>query len=271
MFKKFVACFTGNNKNNKNTIQKFIGKGSYGTIVSTYDGNGQKVAVKHAHSDVYSKSLLLKEYRMLKMLDHPNIVKPIRLHVEEITSVILPYFDAGVYMVLPYYKTDLLDFVNDNGNLNEHEVKLFIKAIASALKHAHDNNIVHLDIKPDNILLMNHDISECVLSDWGASNFVHDIKPSIVCGSEGYCAPELYSNIMNKTKNSIGKPADVYSLGVTVHVLMTSKRISDATQDIENLQCSDSLKNLLSGMLEIEPEKRMTIDDVLSHSFVQNV
>ncbi|AGE57292.1 serine/threonine-protein kinase [Paramecium bursaria Chlorella virus NE-JV-4] len=283
MFTKLLSCFTGvcneNSYENSYKRQKIVGKGSFGFVVSAYDENNQKIAIKHAHSDVYSSSMLMKEYRMLKMLDHPNIIKPVKLNIEEITSTILPYYDAGVSMVLPYYKNDVLDYVNDNGHLDDHDVKLFIKAIASALKHAHDKNIVHLDIKPENILL-NHDISKCVLADWGGSKFENEIKPSTVSGTERYSAPEMYSNMMCKTKYKVGKSADVYSLGATVYILMTSLPLTDRVDEkyiptqtdidlaIKKLYCSSMLKNILSGMCQVDPETRMTADDILKHPFI---
>jgi len=283
MFTKFFCCFNGNDRESFYKRQKIIGAGTFGSVVSAYDENNQKIAIKHAHPNVYSMTMLKKEYRILKMLDHPNIIKPVKLNIEEITSSILPYYDAGMSMVMPYYKTDVLDYVNDNGNFDEQDVKMFIKAIASALKHAHNENIVHMDIKPDNILL-NHDISKCVLADWGSSKFENEIKPTTINGSESYSAPEMYSNMVCKTKYKLGKPVDVYSLGATVYVLMTSFSITDRTGDNKNyiptqadndtmvkkLHCSRTLKNLLIGMLQVDPEKRMTIDDVLKHSFLNS-
>jgi serine/threonine protein kinase len=222
----------------------------------------------------------MKEYRMLKMLDHPNIIKPVKLNIEEITSPILPYFNANMSMIMPYYRTDTLDHVNNTGNFDDHDVQLLIKAIASALKHAHDKNIVHLDIKPENIL-MNYEISKCVLADWGGSKFDDKIELTIVSGTKVYTSPEMYNNMICKTKYKIGKPADIYSLGATVYVLMTSLPISDRTNNkkyiptqaendtlIKKLHCSRLLKDLLIGMLQVDPENRMTSGDILKHPFI---
>ncbi|APC25650.1 serine-threonine kinase [Only Syngen Nebraska virus 5] len=282
MFTKIFCCFNGNDRESFYKRQKIIGAGSFGTVVSAYDEHNQKIAIKHSHPNVYSMTMLMNEYRILRMLDHPNIIKPVKLDTEEITSSILPYFNATMSMVMPYYKTDVLDYVNDNGHLEEQDVKMFIKAIANALKHAHDKNIVHLDIKPENIL-MNHDISKCVLADWGGSKFENKIKQSTLSGTEMYAAPELFSNWELKTKNKIGKPVDVYSLGATAYNLMTSLPITDRTGDnkyiptqadndkiIKKLHCSSMLKNLLIGMLQVDPEKRMTVDDVLKHPFLNS-
>jgi MAP/microtubule affinity-regulating kinase len=249
---------------------KIIGKGACGIVRLAYDENNQKIAIKRAHPDVYSSSMLMKEYRLLKTLDHPNIIKPVKLNIKE----------TDVSVILPYYKYDLFRFINRFGNLDDYDVQLFIKAIASALKHAHDKNIVHLDIKPGNILL-EYDVSQCILADWGSSNLEDEIEQMDISGTNKYTSPEMYGNKTLKTKYKIGKPVDVYSLGATVYVLMTSLPLTDRTNDknyiptqaeidtlIKNLHCLSMLKNLLIGMLQIEPSKRMTVDDILKHPFV---
>lgn len=217
---------------------------------------------------------------MLKTLDHPNIIKPVKLETEEIASTILPHYEAGVSMVLPYYKSDLLDYINDTGCLGEQDVKILIKKIASALKHAHDKNIVHMDIKLENIL-MNHDISSCVLADWGGSKFEDKIKPNTLTGTEMFAAPELFSNWELKTRYTLTKSVDIYSLGATVYSSMTALPISDRSNNkqyiptqaendalIKKLYCSSMLKNLLIGMCQVDPETRMTADDILKHPFI---
>jgi serine/threonine protein kinase len=174
MFTKLFYCFNVKDQENIYKKQKLIGKGSFGTVVSAYDENKQKIAIKHAHPDMYSTTMLMKEYKMLKMLDHPNIIKPVKLDIEEITSSILPYFNANMSMILPYYKTNALNHVNNTGNLDDYDVKMFIKAIASALKHAHDKNIVHLDIKPENILISGDVVK---LADFGSCRGIYSKPP----------------------------------------------------------------------------------------------
>ena len=257
MFSKLFCCFNDEKQDGFKKL-KIVGKGSFGLVLVGQDvRSNSKVAIKKPCPNAYSKNMLKNEFLILMKLDHKNIIKPLDFHDD--------------MMILPYYKQDILNMLANRKLLfGDYEIHLFMKAIASAVKYLHDKNIVHMDIKPDNIL-MNDDISKCVLCDFGGSKIEDEIDPKNAVGTELYAAPELFSNWERKTNFPIGKPVDIYALGTTVYTLMTGEPIprEDPTATIKKLHCSSMLKNLLIGMLQVEPENRMTIDDILKHPFMK--
>jgi len=116
--------------------------------------------------------------------------------------------------------------------------------IASAVKHLHDHNVAHLDIKPNNVLLDSN--FNAKLSDFGVAQLmgskVEHITPKI--GTKNYMAPEISNTKKDHGYNPFS--ADVYSLGVLFHVLLKGElpTNSTASQSETSLQSHSSLENV---------------------------
>ena len=199
--------------------------------------------------------LLDKEYRILKGLDHSNIIKPIEYKQWEVSDN-----KSISYMWVPYFKNgDLNEFVKNRGGLGETEALGYFMQMASALEYLHELNIAHRDIKLENIVL--DDSMNVQLIDFGFSykyeteseresgkRFMSDYIESQLIGSLSYMAPELIESI--KRSNSDGqtsensdyyiekiekyKNCDIYALGVALFTMVvgTPPFVSATKDDI---------------------------------------
>lgn len=120
--------------------------------------------------------------------------------------------------------------INDDNNsnfLNLEKALKYIYQVSNALKIVHDKNILHLDIKPDNILIDDQD--NAVLIDFGISISIDDQRKTTLLGARTphYSPPEQGSKI---SFNSISYATDIYALGCTLYVLLTGKLVPDYTE-----------------------------------------
>lgn len=162
-----------------------------------------------------------------------------------------------------------------------------MKKLLSAVNHCHSNNIVHRDLKPENIMFMTpftdqRHIPELKIIDFGLGKLFQDAKqPSLsgVVGTPYYVAPEVLDG-----KQKYGIACDCWSLGITLYVMLSGhlpfsgKRHREVFDKIKNAPLRfDSLrefrtvshhaKNLISGLLEKDPKKRLTCGQALKHEW----
>ena len=175
--------------------------------------------------------------------------------------------------------------------LDEARAKELVFEIAQGLKYLHNNDIIHRDIKLQNILMSNVSKNAVpIITDFGfAMNLKNkDHTCTDICGTQGYMAPEL----LNRTPYSL--LVDIFSLGVLLFALVSSRMpfpyfqeklteeiIDEYHSMFQNRKLefkgekwdiiSDILKDLITQMLEKDPRKRPTIDGVLEHAwFIRN-
>ena len=180
----------------------------------------------------------VKEARNIAAFDHPNIVRVIDVFEENNTA----------YYVMEYHSAGSLGSLVDNrGALNEDDALYYIRQVASALKYVHSRKMMHLDIKPDNILVNSR--GEAVLIDFGLSKRYDEkgkaTSTTPIGISHGYAPMEQYN------PGGVGEfsPAtDVYSLGATLFTLLTGEMPPPALQlvDSRSLQ-SDLVEKNVSG------------------------
>jgi len=199
-----------------------------------------------------------REGNILQQLNHPNIVK--FLGSEE--------NDKNLYFFLELVGgTDLKAHMLQN-RLSCSEIRDIFKQIAEAIYFCHDLNIIHRDLKQSNILV--DDEKRIKLIDFGLSNYTEEGKlRSTFCGSPAYAAPEMLLG----TKY-FGPEVDIWSLGVVLYTMVTSKLPFDSvgqllkgTYDIPE-KMDEDLVQLIKSMLESIPEKRITIKDVINHPWL---
>ena len=173
-----------------------------------------------------------KEARNIAALDHPNIVRIMDIFVENNTA----------YYVMEYHSGgSLSSIIKQKGAMSEKEALSHIAQVASALKYVHSNLMMHLDIKPDNILLNKRD--EAVLIDFGISKHYNShgkatSTPNTSGISPGYTPLEQYD------EGGVGEfsPAtDIYSLGATLYTLLTGKIPPPAMQLVNNQTLTNEL------------------------------
>ena len=82
--------------------------------------------------------------------------------------------EKSIYMIMDLLEGgQLLDYMKKKGQLGEQETSNILKTLLEGLKYLHSKNIMHRDVKPDNILYLNKDYEECVLVDFGLATFTH--------------------------------------------------------------------------------------------------
>lgn len=207
----------------------------------------------------------VREGALGRLLFHPHICR-----LYEIVPLTNHY-----YMLFEYVEGgQLLDYIVSHGSLNEKYARKFAREIASALDYCHKNNVVHRDLKIENIMI--NQKGEIKIIDFGLSNLYmphHLLKT--YCGSLYFAAPELLS-----AKPYVGPEVDVWSFGVVLYVLVCGKVpfddpvVSALHEKIKkgNVEypsfLSKGCTSLLSRMLVVDPTKRATLAEVLQHPWM---
>lgn len=252
-----------------------IGEGASGCIFTGLTIDNDRVVLKMIP---LSNNWLKKEYRR-EVLALKNLESSPKQ--SECTNIIklIDSFICGNYgvIVLQRMEMDLLSFI-ELGEISHDNVKLIYKQVCNGIKAMHSRNIAHLDIKPENIFL--NTVNDVVVGDFGSSFQWSKVEPRKfgVCGTTFYCAPEV-------KKNSSYSPAeaDIWSLGVLLHVLFTGywpfaaktqskllKKISRGEITLLSDKIPDDVEPLIVHMLSVSPNDRPTIYEVLAHPWLED-
>lgn len=211
-----------------------------------------------------------REIIIMKLLNHPNVL---RLYDVWETN-------KNLYMILEYAeKGELFNLLVERGPLPENEAIRFFRQIIIGISYCHALGIVHRDLKPENLLLDNK--YNIKIADFGmAALETEDKLLETSCGSPHYAAPEIVSGVPYH-----GFASDVWSCGVILFALLTGRLPFDEEDgNIRNLllkvqsgqfempdndEISTEAQNLLSQILLVDPEKRITARDILKHPLLQ--
>lgn len=222
---------------------------------------------------IKNTQVLDNEVRIINKLGfnktHQNIVKYYDIYYE----------GDSVYIVMEYCDSENLAKILKRP-MKEHYVKYYMKQIINGIKYLHDNNIIHCDIKPDNILLTNNK-KTIKICDFGFSKCVDlnltQNETNNICGSPYYMAPEIF--IDKKYDYNI----DIWSLGVIFYEMIYGElpflRCKDVTQLIQKLKkttsinvpkftlniVSDNCVSLILSMLKKNKDERITLIDIKNH------
>ena len=222
------------------------------------EGNTNSITIlSTTGKEIFSrfKEKLLKEAEILSKLSHPNIVRVIEVFEENNTA----------YMVMDYIEGDSLKDKIKNEKLSIDTSIQYILQIADALEEVHTKNILHLDLKPSNILINKKD-GRAMLIDFGISkryNDTHEETSHTPLGrSKGYAPLEQY---LDKGAASFSPALDVYALGATLYHLVTGVIPVEANErvlnDIKrpsalNNKITKDLEDILLKALELKKENR---------------
>lgn len=251
--------------------RKRIGKGSFSTIYKGYSTKTNKnYAIKEIVFDKKQKKLNIKrEFSLLKKLNHPNIIK---LH-----DVIIDTNLNNIYFIIDYFpKGDLAQFLKKRA-LKEKYCKKYLKQLSCGLEYLLSKNILHRDLKPQNILLTEaYDIK---LTDFGFARIIDKNEMiNTLCGSPMYMAPE----IINKRDYNI--KSDLWSVGIIMYEMLYGhvpfhvnnfieliKKINNENIVFDsNIIISNECHNLLISLLQKNPTQRINWDAFFIHPWFQN-
>uniref|UniRef100_A0A8D3CRF6 non-specific serine/threonine protein kinase n=1 Tax=Scophthalmus maximus TaxID=52904 RepID=A0A8D3CRF6_SCOMX len=208
-------------------------------------------------SDVFQ---LFREVSVMKILNHPNIVKLFEVIETEKTLYLVMEFASG---------GEVFDYLVAHGRMKEKEARAKFRQIVSAVEYCHQKRIVHRDLKAENLLL-DADMN-IKIADFGFSNeFKLGSKLDTFCGSPPYAAPELFQG-----KKYDGPEVDVWSLGVILYTLVSGSLPFDG-QNLKELRervlrgkyripfyMSTDCENLLKKLLVLNPGKRGSLQQIM--------
>ncbi|KAJ7054029.1 snf 1 [Mycena amicta] len=251
------------------TVVRDIAEGTFGKVkMAIHKVTGHRVAMKFLSKAIIRrdkmKPRVRREFEYLRLLRHPHIIKL----YEVITT------ETDIIFVLEYAEGELFNYCVANGRLSEEEGRRFFQQLMSGIQYSHGLKIVHRDLKPENILL--DEYLNVKIADFGLSNETVDGEfLATSCGSPNYAAPEVIKGFKYS-----GPEIDVWSSGIILYVLLCGKLpfeddiISNLFQKIETVryehpaQLSPHAQNLIKSMLVADPTKRITVEGIMDHPWV---
>ena len=293
---EYIKNFYKKNKKYPNTNLSFykygrlIGQGAFGKVnLGLNVLTGRVVAIKSFNKKNFDlKTDFMKkityETNLMKKLNHKNITKILEMFEDDkYILIIMEYINGG----------NLFSFVKKRRKLSEKISKFLFKQIILGLQHIHSHNIVHRDVKLENILIdLNNTIKIC---DFGIGRVLSDPSDLLYdqCGTPMYMAPEILFS--TKEKGYKGFPVDIWSAGIALYIMLSgtlpfSVKKEDSLMDIENKnkkknlalkqaimysqpkkieKISSTAKDLLHGLLNKDPDKRLTIEQILEHPWLK--
>ena len=237
----------------KYQILSNLGSGGFGTVYLAKDAwIDKKVAIKVPHRQNVDFGDLLHEPRLLATLSHPNIVSILTAEKQ----------DNVFFIVMEYVPGETLEtIISRDGTIDLPRTLDYTCQICNALDHAHQQNVIHRDLRPGNVLVT--DSGMLKVADFGTSRFIEKMAHgTTVIGSPPYMAPEQF----------YGKAvlaSDIYSLGITMYQMLTGVLPYDTPtpQDLEKLMRGE----LVSAPRERNPRIPKRINDIVLTAIAPDV
>ncbi|XP_049925697.1 serine/threonine-protein kinase D2 isoform X2 [Epinephelus moara] len=253
-----------------------LGSGQFGVVYGgKHRKTGRDVAVKvidKLRFPTKQESQLRNEVAILQSLRHLGIV-----NLECMFET-----PEKVFVVMEKLHGDMLEMIlsSEKGRLPERLTKFLITQILAALRHLHFKNIVHCDLKPENVLLASADpFPQVKLCDFGFARIIGEksFRRSVV-GTPAYLAPEV---LLNQGYN---RSLDMWSVGVIMYVSLSGTFPFNEDEDINDQihnaafmyppnpwkQISSDATDLINNLLQVKMRKRYSVDKSLSHVYLQD-
>ncbi|XP_015182209.1 PREDICTED: serine/threonine-protein kinase D3 isoform X2 [Polistes dominula] len=253
-----------------------LGSGQFGIVYGgVHRKSGRAVAIKvidKLRFPTKQEAQLKNEVAILQNLSHSGVVNLERMFETP----------ERIFVVMEKLKGDMLEMIlnSEMGRLSERITKFLITQILVALKHLHSKNIVHCDLKPENVLLSSdNEFTQVKLCDFGFARIIGEksFRRSVV-GTPAYLAPEV---LRNKGYN---RSLDMWSVGVIIYVSLSGtfpfNEEEDINEQIQNAafmypptpwkEISSDAIDLINNLLQVKQRKRYTVDKSLQHVWLQD-
>jgi serine/threonine protein kinase len=199
--------FLQGQKVGKYEILRSLGSGGFGSVYLARDTwLDIKVAIKVPHKQSLELFKMLKEPRLQAALNHPNIVRMLAAEKE----------DRIFFMVMEYIKGKTLEKILEREKILDPELAVdYIRQVSSGVDHAHQNKIIHRDLRPSNIMISEEGTAK--ITDFGTSAWLQNVHYATTrIGSPPYMAPEQFVGKANFA-------SDIYSIGCIFYEMITGR------------------------------------------------
>ncbi|KAI1350491.1 serine/threonine-protein kinase [Xylaria sp. FL0043] len=251
-------------------IGKPLGKGKFGRVY----------LAKHPESGYICALKMLKKEEITREKAEMHVRREIEVHSNLRHPGILGFYgwfhdSRRVFINLEYAAGgELYRVLQREGSFSEQRAAQYIAQVASSLIYLHSKNVMHRDMKPENILVGLY--GELKLADFGYSVHAPSNRRDTLCGTLDYLPPEM----IRTSQPSYTKAVDLWTLGVLTYefltgeapfedgVAMTQRRIvKGAMKPLPN-RLSSEAKDFVHSLLVLDPSKRLPLKDVLNHPWI---
>lgn len=268
---------------------RLLGKGTFGTVKyakrkRTNDEFAIKILVKDELIEADMIDHVKREILILRLLDHPNIVK---LH-EVMAS------KNNIYLVMEYISGgEMFDEIVRQTKFNEESARFYFSQLVDGMAHCHSLGVCHRDLKPENLLL--DEDSNLKISDFGLSalrvetNENGECVPSsssvkerfffhTTCGTPNYVAPEV---LLQEETGYDGRVSDIWSMGCILYVFVSGYLPFDEDTDRETFEkirkavyimpkgLSADCQDLIHRIFNVDPRTRITMPEIQNHPWLR--
>jgi len=263
-----------NTVEDKYTLKDVLGTGAFSQVrlAESKESPGDLYAIKVIDKKALKgkEDSLENEIRVLRRLDHPNVVKLLEAYESK----------SSVYLVMELVTGgELFDRIVEKGSYTEKDAADLIKQVLSAVAYMHSSGVVHRDLKPENLLYHSPDEdSKIMISDFGLSKMEDSGIMATACGTPGYVAPEVLA------QKPYGKEVDVWSIGVISYILLCGYPPfydeNDANLFAQILKgefefdspywddISQEAKEFIRSLMCVDVDKRLSCEDAIAHSWI---
>ncbi|OHT16181.1 CAMK family protein kinase [Tritrichomonas foetus] len=249
-----------------------LGHGAFSTVCKCINTTTRaqyacKIFPKNNLLDEGDRERFQREINTMAYLRHDNLVSMYDFFWDDLNFYLIIDFCPG---------GELFDYIVKHDKLNEPDAALIFQQIASAIAYSHSFGVAHRDLKPENVLISK--FPKIKVSDFGLCGFISNEKMmKTFCGSPCYCAPECLSRIQYD-----GRLSDIWSLGVILFAMVTGEHpwnISNTSIMLRQILkgsftvpsfVSPKCKELIVGMIRVDPHQRFTMDQILSHPWMKS-
>ncbi|MBE6878772.1 MAG: Stk1 family PASTA domain-containing Ser/Thr kinase [Ruminococcaceae bacterium] len=248
---------------NRYEVLSLVGVGGMSNVYKAVDKQtGAEVAIKFLKEEFFENEELVRRFKneskAISLLSHECIIKVLDFNIT----------DSEKYLVVEYINgVTLKEFIDNRGKLTWEETLVFANIILGALGHAHDNGVVHRDLKPQNIMLTRD--GQLKIMDFGIARLATANQRTVTdkaIGSVHYISPEQVRG------QNTDKRSDIYSIGIMMYEMLTGKlpfhsetavsvalqQLSDAAQPVSELVdgVPKGMEQIVMKAIEKDPEKR---------------
>ncbi|CAH1798050.1 unnamed protein product [Owenia fusiformis] len=212
-----------------------------------------------------------KEIVILQEMDHENVIRIYEVFENKTHVILVLELVSG---------GELFDFIAEKERLSEEEASAFVKQILLGIKHMHSKRIAHLDLKPENVMLLNKNSQNIKLIDFGLSRVIKQGEfHRDMIGTPEFVAPEVINY------DPLSLATDMWSIGIITYILLsgcspfsgkdqqqTYEKICQLTYDFTSKyfeNTSDLAKEFIGMLLKRDPLSRASVEECLNHAWIQ--